>query len=182
MPLINLWQRLRFGQDSFEALIAPHIDYLYRVAYRFCGNQAGAEDLVQDLLIKLYPRVEELRRLEQIRPWLVRVLYRQFIDQVRQNQRSPLHGADDLADILLPIDDMRTPENEAEQDHLHKLLVKAMAKLNEEQRALISLHDIEGYTLQELEVMLETPLGTLKSRLHRTREKLRDTLEPFLKS
>ncbi len=160
--------------------MASHVEYLYRVAYRFCGNnQADAEDLVQDLLIKLYPRVEEIRALEHLRPWLVRVMYRQFIDQVRRNKRSPLYGADDVMKLEIAADEGQTAASLLEQERLQHQLLTAMNALNEEQRAVVSLHDIEGYTLQELEDMLETPIGTLKSRLHRARAKLRGVLEPF---
>ena len=77
--------------SSFEALLQPHVAVLYRHAFRLTGNVSDAEDLVQDLLVKLYPRRRELTKIEKLRPWLFKVLYRLFIDQRRKASRNPLH-------------------------------------------------------------------------------------------
>ncbi len=71
----------------FEKLVQPHLQALYRFAFRLAGQQQDAEDLVQDVIVKLYPRLDELEAIEQLRPWLNRVLYRHFIDQVRRKGR-----------------------------------------------------------------------------------------------
>jgi len=178
--IVELFRRNR--QDRFATLLAPHIDYLFRLAYRFTGQRADAEDLVQDLLAKLYPRRGEIEQIELLRPWLARTLYHHFIDQVRRSERSPLHDAatlDALETAAVPAAEQ--PDSAAEADDLQRHLSTAMATLNPDQRALVALHDIEGYTLQELQTMLDTPLGTLKSRLHRARAALRSALnmEPF---
>lgn len=177
--LIALFRRR--GVDDFENRVAPHIERLYRLAYRFCGAVQPAEDLVQDLLLKLYLKRRELAAVENLSPWLSRALYNHFIDVTRREQRSPLHDAQDEATLTSMPSQAATPEQEAENRSLHGQLLQAMEGLAPEQRALIGLHDIEGYTLQELEAMLETPIGTLKSRLHRGRKQLRDSLqmEPF---
>lgn len=103
----------RFRPDSnhsaagqFEQLLEPHLHHLYQLAYRFCNNQADAEDLVQDVVVKLLPRTGEMARIEKLRPWLAKVLYRQFVDRYRQNERSPLNlvieGEDPLPSRLPP--------------------------------------------------------------------------------
>src|SRR5438477_7122196 len=66
------------AQADFERLLRPHLDHLYKLAYRFTGSADRAEDLIQDLLVRIYPRIAELARIEQPRPWLVRVMYRMF--------------------------------------------------------------------------------------------------------
>jgi len=177
--LISLFQRR--GADDFEQLLAPHIERLYRLAYRFCGEVQAAEDLLQDLLLKLYPRHRELRRIEQLSPWLARSLYNHFVDTRRREQRTPFYDAvDDGVLVSVPATSF-SPEQESEQDDLQRQLLQAMDLLGPEQRALVSMHDIEGYTLQELESILDTPIGTLKSRLHRSRKQLRESVqrEPF---
>ena len=165
------------GADSsnFEQLISPHIDYLYRLAYRFTNNRLDAEDLVQDLLVKLYGRREEVAGIEKLRPWLAQVLYRMFLDQVRQNQRRPISDDADI-DIGEFEHPDRGPAQLLEQAITQERLQVAYGRLNQDQRALLALHDIEGYTLLELETILETPVGTLKSRLHRARKRLREYL------
>lgn len=178
--IVQLFRRRQ--PDSFEDLLAPHIEHLYRLAYRFTGQRDEAEDLVQDLLLKLYPRRHELEHIEALRAWLSRTLYHHFIDTVRRAGRSPLHDATSDVTLLQEIEaDTATPEEEVETLQLQRRLTRAMAELNPDQRALVNLHDVEGYTLVELQTLLDTPLGTLKSRLHRARARLRELLEmePF---
>ena len=179
-----LWfGRTRSAAASFEELLRPHVEFLHRLAWRFTGSVADAEDLVQDLLLKLYGRRTELATVQQLRPWLAKVLYRQYVDLVRQRARMPGAGMADGAEEALealPADDAG-PEQHAERGEWRDRLLAALAQLNPEQRALVVMHDIEGYVLEELEGILQTPLGTLKSRLHRARQKLRALLgmEPF---
>src|SRR5258708_14368480 len=90
MPPVLPFRRTRTAASNFEKLLRPQVEYLYRLAWRFTGSVADAEDLVQDVLLKLYPRTRELVNIEQLRPWLARVLYRQYVDLVRQRARSPI--------------------------------------------------------------------------------------------
>lgn len=164
----------RRPKGDFDSLVAPYIEQLYRVAYRFTGNRHDAEDLVQELLVRLYPKRDELSGIDKLSPFLTRSLYNLFIDQVRRNSREPdsfIEATESAADPG------GGPEVMAEGALLQRHLLTALASLNQDQRALISLHDIEGYSLPELEVLLETPVGTLKSRLHRARARMREVLE-----
>lgn len=166
------------GANAFETLLSPHLERLYRLAYRFTGDRNDAEDLVQDLLTHLYPRRAELVQVRDLAPWLARALYHRFVDTWRHRNNDPLQGAAD-EDVLAALAD---PRGDAHGDTLLQArLSAALAQLNADQRAVIALHDIEGYTLDEIETLLETPLGTLKSRLHRARRQLRELLgmEPF---
>jgi len=87
---VSPYRRARPDALNFEDLLRPQVEYLYRLAWRFTGSVADAEDLVQDVLIKLFPRTRELLEIERLRPWLARVLYHQFVDSVRQRARSPI--------------------------------------------------------------------------------------------
>lgn len=87
MSRVSLFRRSRGTAGRFAELLRPHVEYLYRLAWRFIASEADAEDLVQDLLLKLYPRTAELAAVEVLRPWLARVLYRQYVDTVRQQGR-----------------------------------------------------------------------------------------------
>ncbi|MFL6621299.1 MAG: RNA polymerase sigma factor [Sulfurifustis sp.] len=178
------------GQSDFERLLRPHLDYLYKIAYRFTGATDRADDLIQDLLVRLYPRVAELAKVEQPRPWLVRVMYRLFIDQMRRDARqahvaiaesefaADEENGDPYAEIANP-----APGPDAEFDLTldRQRLTRAWEQLSPEHRVLLALYEVEGYTLDELETMLDVAPGTLKSRLHRARRRLADllTVEPF---
>ena len=171
------------NRQHFTTLIEPHMESLYRQAWRLCGNTADAEDLLQDLLIKLYPRLDEMTAIDKLRPWMARVLYRQFIDLKRSQNRSPIHLAVDNSadsDADQPLDELIShhsgPEQRLTQDHQQQRLITAIDQLNEEQRLVLTLHDVEGYTLPELSEILDCPLGTLKSRLHRARDKVKKVL------
>ncbi len=156
---------------------------MYQLAYRLTGSMADAEDLVQDVLVKIYPRRRELPEVKKLRPWLARVLYTLFVDQKRRAARSPLrllrftkkneNGQDALHDI--PSDDPG-PAEILDRRFTYAEIQQALKTLNEDQRHLCILHDMEGYTLNELTEILSTPIGTLKSRLHRARAILRKIL------
>jgi RNA polymerase sigma factor (sigma-70 family) len=184
MSIVKFWSRTADNQNRFEDLMGPHIDHLYRLSYRFTGSREDAEDLVQDLLLKLYPRQQEIESIEKLRPWLARVLYRLFIDRVRQGGRSVLSAVEDSEAPDDQMDQAAGIEALVEGTLTQERLLESFALLNEDQRALLALHDIEGYTLAELADVLDTPIGTLKSRLNRSRTRLRKLLsrEPFQES
>ncbi len=170
---------------AFENLLRPHLKHLYRVAYRFTGSASDAEDLIQDLLVKVYQRPEEIDGVERLRPWLTRVMYRMFIDSRRRYSRSPIHlavdntnhGEDDTGPLHdnLPTDDAG-PDETLEHDHASRALKEALDRLSDDHRIVIMLHDVEGYTLEEIAKVLDCPVGTLKSRIHRARARLRGLL------
>jgi len=166
---------------DFDALIRPHLDTLYRTAFRFCRQRHDAEDLVQDLLIKIYPRREELAKIDKLRPWLITSLYHLFVDGTRKSKRSPLQAIDDERWFYDSTpSDLPGPEGDLLREQRLRAIQRAYERLSDEHRALISLHDIEGYRLPELQEMLGLPLGTLKSRIHRARARLREMLREDL--
>lgn len=160
-----------------------HIPALYRSAFRWTGSVDRAEDLVQDLLIRLYPRLDELRGLDQVKPWVMRVMYRIFIDQLRRERSSPVQfglemeqGDDGDGDTGLPAEGME-PDALVDQELTQERIMEAWSKLSEEHRIVLALHDIEEYSLVEIAQMTDSPVGTLKSRVHRARARLKEILK-----
>jgi RNA polymerase sigma-70 factor (ECF subfamily) len=167
---------------AFEALIKPHLHGLYRLAYRLTGSVADAEDLLQEVLIRLYRR-GGLHEIESLQVWLKRVLYNQFIDEARRYARRRLEPIEESGPELdngqAPEDG---PETQAARAFDRSALQKALAALPVDQRTVVLMHDSEGYKLVEIQEITGIELGTLKSRLHRGRERLRRLLtamEPF---
>jgi RNA polymerase sigma-70 factor (ECF subfamily) len=156
--------------DTFEALLRPQLDRLYRLAYRFTGTREAAEDLVQELCVRLYPRLEELRALDNPAPWLARALHNLFVDQARRQARSPVEAVDEIPEVAAP---GAGPDERAFAELTLARIEAALAQLPPEQRAVLAWHDIEGYTLEELAESHGVALGTLKSRLHRARAALK---------
>jgi RNA polymerase sigma-70 factor (ECF subfamily) len=175
MTKIGLFDR----SQRFDQLVRPHVPALYRFAYRLARDRADAEDLVQDVLTKLYPRTGEMVYVRDLKPWLLRVVYHQFVDDLRRRRRDALRISDmNLLDIPESAED---PDRHFEISRMAQRVRRAIGQLNREQQVLVGLHLIDGMTLEEVMHVLDVPLGTLKSRLHRTRAQLKKLLEvePF---
>ena len=164
---------------TFERLVRPHFDRLYRLAFRLAGQQAEAEDLFQELLIKAYGKLDDLVAIDEPGSWLSRVMYNLFIDERRRFRRRNMQLVDEA---FLPGDglDALAGNDDPVRDHerLEKLrrLDIALAQLSEEHRIIVLLHDTEGYKLKEIHSLMDIPVGTVKSRLHRARTRLREIL------
>lgn len=168
---------------AFSAAIQPHFAKLYRLAYRLTGSKADAEDLLQDVLTKLYERRTELSSIRALSPWLGRVVYNQFVDNSRGYGRKALQLVGDSSTDLEaavnepPCADARDePHSRAEQSEELNQLTAALARLSEEHRIVLLMHDSEGYKLLEIQEITGLPIGTVKSRLHRARARLRELL------
>ena len=173
--LLNLFSNTP-SPDEFEALLRPHVDHLYRVAYRLTGNPVAAEDLLQDVMLHFYPKYHELKNIDNVKSWLARSMYHLFIDNLRKNKRNPVTDAVDESVLAVVIDQNKAPERETEQELMQRRLNAALGQLNQDQHDVVVLHDMEGYTLTELAEVMATPVGTLKSRLHRARSSIRASL------
>jgi len=167
----------------FEQLVQPHLEAMYRFAFRLSGQQHDAEDLVQDVVVKLYPRLEELEGIEQLRPWLNRVLYRHFIDQVRRKGRradrpvSDVVEPDQQASFLDSYaSDVPELSEQISAERLKPVMDSVIQELSPELRTLMLLHDVDGWSQEEIACVLEIPVGTVKSRVHRCRASLKKKL------
>lgn len=161
--------------SRFAAIVEPHYETLYRVAYRLSRSAHDAEDLAQEVCARAYARLDEIELLEQPRGWLLRVLYRLFVDSVRRYERKHVGSIDDVTAEL--VSDEPTPLEEAERALARRRLDSAWKHLDAEQQALLALHEVEGHTLGELVELTGLKEGTLKSRLHRARVRLGKLLE-----
>ena len=148
---------------------------MYKAAYRLLRNVEDAEDLVQDVLAKLYPRLDEVERIEALRPWLLRIVYHSYVDFLRKRQRSPVTVSDDLPD-LAATPDANEPQEMVSRQETATRLSQAVEQLPEDQRALVDLHLVQGYTLSELVGVFDAPIGTLKARVHRVKKRLKRDL------
>ena len=162
---------------SFDALLRPHLDRLYRFAWRLCGARSEAEDLFQDVLTKVYARLDDLLEIEEPGPWLSRVMYNHFVDGKRRYARQRLVSVEELpGEGLESVPGDLDPEYDAERIANIMQLEKALAALSDEHRLVVLLHDTEGYKLEEIHQITGDPVGTIKSRLHRARARLREIL------
>jgi RNA polymerase sigma factor (sigma-70 family) len=171
MPRLTVVSGATSAADRFEALIGRHYPLLYRTAYRFTRSVHDAEDLVQEVCVRAYPRLAELEALDQPHSWLLCVMRRLYIDQLRRFDRSHVESME-VHDEARFACARPGPLESAESAIWERSLDRAWQCMDEDQRSLLALHDIEGYTLAELMQMTGLKEGTLKSRLHRARARL----------
>jgi RNA polymerase sigma-70 factor (ECF subfamily) len=163
----------------FERLLQPHMRPLYRLAYRLTQGKHAADDLFQDVLTKVFGRLDDLVEIREPGPWLNRVLYNHFIDNQRRYARERLVTVEEGHLPGQSIEELAgdsNPSHDVERLHNIMRLKKALEMLSDEHRTVILLHDSEGYKLREIQELTGDPVGTIKSRLHRARARLREIL------
>lgn len=163
------------SQKRFETALRPHFDALYAAARRMTLSPADAEDLVQEVALKAFERLDELERIEYPRAWLLKVMYHQFIDNQRSSSRSPVDQANTGADSDEPDEYSRSdwlPEEMLDREIRITRILMAMKRLDKDSAALVALRDIEGLSIAELEKLTGSPAGTIKAKLHRSRARL----------
>ena len=166
-------------QATFEKLLRPHMERLYRLSFRLTGSKADAEDLFQDVLVKVYARLDELLQIDHPGSWLSRVLYNHFVDNRRRYARQRLVVVDEgqlPEKNLEALPGGSNPQQMGERLDDIMRLEKALGQLSDEHRMVVLLHDSEGYKLKEIHQLTGDPVGTIKSRLHRARARLRELL------
>jgi len=169
----------------FERDVVPFLGQLYPAALRMTRNPSDAEDLVQETLTKAYAGFHQFKPGTNLRAWLHRILANTFINNYRKKRREPIQdlGADFQDDWQTGSDPLTPPARSAEAEALERLadsdILQALRELPEDFRAAIYLADIEGYPYKEIAEMMGTPIGTVMSRLHRGRTKLRQRLASY---
>lgn len=159
---------------TWEEVVRDHSARVFRLAYRLTGNRQDAEDLTQEVFVRVF------RSLSSYTPgtfegWLHRITTNLFLDQVRRKQRIRFDALPEDADDRMPGNDLG-PERMWEHNNLDRDVQAALAALPPEFRAAVVLCDIEGLSYEEIAATLDVKLGTVRSRIHRGRAQLRQAL------
>jgi len=170
-------------RERFERDVLPLLPSLYGAALRMTRNPADAEDLVQDTYLRAFRGFAGFREGTNLKAWLYRILTNSFINTYRKKQRQPqtVDGPDDIEEWYL-FDRLgaRNVEASAEQEVLDSLpdddVKHALESLSENFRFPVLLADVEGFSYKEIADIMDTPIGTVMSRLHRGRKALEKAL------
>jgi RNA polymerase sigma-70 factor (ECF subfamily) len=159
------------GVPTWEEVARDHGRFLYNVAYRLAGNDADAQDLVQETLLRVR------RGLETYQPgsmpaWLSRIVTNVFLDEVRRRRRRPTDSLADDADRVLPASAAADEVSEDFSDEVQR----ALSALPDDFRTAVVLCDVVGMTYDEIAASQGVPVGTVRSRIHRGRRMMRAAL------
>ncbi len=171
----------------FEEELLPQIDALYTFAYHLVYNEDDANDLVQETYLKAYRFIDKYEPGTNPKAWLFRILKNAFINQYRKRSRQP--SKVDLEDYITYHDSEEghyTGYSDLRQDMFENMMgdeiTMAINKLPEDFKIVILLCDIEGFTYEEISKIVSIPIGTVRSRLHRARNTLKENLQEYAKS
>lgn len=156
--------------QRFTALIEPHIDVVFRAAYRLTRNRADADDLVQDTCVRAFLNIGQLSEARQVKAWLLRVLHNLFVDGVRRARLGPVareHDGEERNELCENPEP--TPETSADRSQREELLQRAWLRLDRGHRALLALK-AEGYSLAEIGEITGLATEALTARLYRARQ------------
>ncbi|MQA93994.1 MAG: sigma-70 family RNA polymerase sigma factor [Streptosporangiales bacterium] len=186
MTTLDDQQTARTAAERFGDDVAPLAGQLYPAALRMTRNPADAEDLVQETLTKAYANFGQFQEGTNLKAWLHRILTNTFINGYRKRQREPLRAdAEEIEDWQIARAEEHTSSGlkSAETEALDRLpdsdVISALRKLPGDRRTAVYLADVEGYPYKEIADMMDTPIGTVMSRLHRGRRQLRDLLADY---
>jgi RNA polymerase sigma factor (sigma-70 family) len=174
----------REKNSIFDTEFMPHIDSMYNFAYRLTFDEDDAKDLVQDTYLKAFRFINSFEQGTNAKAWLFRILKNSFINDYRKKSKLPAkidyqevetyYNSDDVDYGITT--DLRV---DAVKDMLGDEISNALNSLAVDFRTVIILCDLEGFTYEEMAKILDIPIGTVRSRLHRARNLLKEKLRSY---
>lgn len=171
-------------QKDFRSEMIPHLDSLYNFAIRLTTDPTEAEDLVQDTIVKAYRFFHSYEKGTNAKAWLFRILKNSYINNYRKKSKQP-HQVD-YDEVSAFYETVRSEQSDTTdmedimyRDMLDDQVTRALERLPEDFRTVVLLCDVEGFTYEEIANMLDVPIGTIRSRLHRGRNLLRAELTDY---
>jgi len=172
--------------EIFDTEFMPHVDSMYSFAYRLTFDADDAKDLVQDTYMKAFRFINSFQRGTNAKAWLFRILKNSFINEFRKKSKQPakvdyneveqFYNSDDAGENITT--DLRV---ETVQHMIGDEISGALNAIPVDFRTVIILSDLEGFTYEEMSKILDIPIGTVRSRLHRARNMLKEKLAKYAK-
>ena len=160
---------------AFNELLGQHEKRMYAVCLRMCGNHEDAQDCLQEAMLRVYRAISGFKGQSSFSTWLYRVTMNACLDELRKRKNKLSTSLDGMLDAgWSPADERDTPEKHVLSAEKRTVIQQTIAELPEDMRSAIVLRDIQGFSYDEIAQMLEINVGTIKSRISRGREKLRE--------
>lgn len=171
-------------QEDFNEEIIPHLDALYNFGLRLTSDPNDAEDLVQDTIVKAYRFFSSYEKGTNAKAWLFRILKNSYINNYRKKSKKPQEvDYDEVSSFYETIRAERTDTSDLEDKMFRDLIdddiSQALDEIPEDFRTVVLLCDVEDFTYEEIANMLDVPIGTIRSRLHRGRNLLKAQLMEY---
>lgn len=173
--------------QAFEELVKRHQRTVYSLLYQLAPDWEDTSDLSQEVFIRVWRNINNLRNAASFRSWLTQIVTNLFYDELRKRPRrlptvsmdEGLDSEDDGSTRDIP-DTSLMPEEKALNKEITEVIRQAMLRLPEQFRTAIVLREVEGLSYEEIAVITQTEMGTVKSRIARARTKLQELLKPYL--
>jgi RNA polymerase sigma-70 factor, ECF subfamily len=174
-------QVLKGDQSAYSEIVEMYKDQVFQICYRMLGNRHEAEDMAQEAFIRAYVNIQSFNQKKKFSTWLYRIATNLCIDRIRKKKPdyyldAEVEGTDGLTMYSQIPHDGKLPEEEVVGLELQETIQREILNLPEKYRSVIVLKYIEELSLQEISEILDLPLGTVKTRIHRGREALRKQL------
>jgi len=163
--------------QAFNELMAAHERRMYAVALKTCANREDAQDCLQEAMLRIYRSISSFKGQSSFSTWVYRITMNTCLDELRRRKNRPNTSLDNLLESgWSPSDDRDGPEKYAIRMLKQKKLMQFIDELPEDMRSAVVLRDIEGYAYEDIAEQLKANVGTIKSRISRGREKLREKI------
>lgn len=163
--------------QAFEELMQSHESRIYAIALRMMGNREDAQDCAQEAMVRIYRAMGSFKGQSALATWIYRITMNTCLDELRRRKARKITSLDSLVDNgWSPTDTGDTPEEHGLRVEKQNALNQAIQSLPDDMRAAIILRDVKGYSYDEIASILDANVGTIKSRISRGREKLREIL------
>lgn len=174
---LQLSRAQRGDSQAFEALMAPYEKRVYAICLRLSGNREDAMDCAQEAMLRIWRSIGTYRKQASFSTWVYRITTNACLDMLRKKKIRPSVSLDAMTeDGFMPPDPSGDPHDFAEASARKRALADSIASLQPDMRAALVLRDVQGFSYEDVAAILDTPLGTVKSRINRAREKLRTIL------
>lgn len=182
MEEIQLIERSKRGdEEAFAVLVKNYKTKVFNLAYSFTRDRETADDLTQEVFIKVYYALEKFRFKSRFGTWLYRIAVNHIKDHLRKLGKEQHISLDSLGrEPSIPENEIKKKERAQEAFDRKKLLYRALRSLPDKHQIILTLRDIQGHSYEEIAGILKLSPGTVDSRLHRARKMLRKKIAPFL--